>query len=91
MKQTFETNFVLKLLDHTGQISVVFTGGQNCNLVAETYVLLLHKGKKWGIFRCMHISGAPAHSPSLTVGFVVVVHAVRRSALKPEKDWIFIL
>lgn len=87
LKQTF----VLKLLGHAGQISVAFSGGQNCNFMAETYVLLLHIGKIWGILMCFYISGAPAYSPSLTLGSVVVVHAVKRSVLKSEKEWMFII
>lgn len=87
LKQTF----VLKLLGHAGQVSVAFSGGQNCNFMAETYVLLLHIGKIWGILRCFYISGAPTYSPSLTLGSVVVVHAVKRSVLKLEKEWMFVI
>lgn len=87
LKQTF----VLKLLDRAPRYGLLSVGVGTAASMAETCVLLLHMGKIWGILRCMHVFGAPAYPPSLTVGSVVLVHAVKRSGLKSEKDWIFIL
>lgn len=55
-----------------------FSGGQNCNLMAEAYVFNAPFRNNLGNLRYMHISsGAPAHTPSVTGGSIVVVHAVR--------------